>query len=85
MLARPVYHLGTERPPRQLAHLDVPLGTGAPLAGGGWVGAAGTGFALLRNDVTWLHRAGDAASTRMRLNDGVTDPSGRFLGGLNGL
>ncbi|KRF22346.1 SMP-30/gluconolactonase/LRE family protein [Phycicoccus sp. Soil802] len=76
-----LFHLGTERPPRQLAHLDVPLGAVAPLAGGGWVAAAGTGFALLRNGVTWLHRPGDGASTPVRMNDGVTDPSGRFWAG----
>lgn len=70
-------------PPTVLAALDVPLGAVAPLAGGGWIGAAGTGIALLSEGggLTWLARPEDGAPHRMRMNDGVADPSGRFWAG----
>jgi sugar lactone lactonase YvrE len=66
-----------------LAELDVPLGAVAPLAGGGWIGAAGTGIALLSEGggLTWLARPEDGAPHRMRMNDGVADPRGRFWAG----
>jgi len=70
-------------PPKALVELDVPLGAVAPLAGGGWIGAAGTGIALLSEggELTWLARPEDGAPHRMRMNDGVADPSGRFWAG----
>lgn len=84
--------LGPSGAPKEVAQLDVPLGAVAPLQGGGWVAAAGTGFALLRDGfallrdnvgdgVTWLHRPEDGAATPMRMNDGVADPHGRFWAG----
>ena len=70
-------------PPAVLAELDVPLGAVAPLDGGGWIGAAGTGIALLSGGggLTWLARPEDGAPHRMRMNDGVADPAGRFWAG----
>ncbi|MFC7906906.1 SMP-30/gluconolactonase/LRE family protein [Streptomyces nigra] len=72
-------------PLRTLAELPVPLGAVAPLAGhhGTWVAAAGTGICLLRPDgtVDWLARPEDGAPARMRMNDAVADPFGRFWAG----
>ncbi|MFE0352572.1 SMP-30/gluconolactonase/LRE family protein [Streptomyces nigra] len=72
-------------PLRTLAELPVPLGAVAPLAGhhSTWVAAAGTGICLLRPDgtVDWLARPEDGAPARMRMNDAVADPFGRFWAG----
>jgi sugar lactone lactonase YvrE len=76
-------------PPRVLLELPDPLGAVAPLAGGGWVAATGTGIALIgagagagaAGEVHWLARPEDGAPHRMRMNDGVADPSGRFWAG----
>jgi sugar lactone lactonase YvrE len=65
-------------PPRLLAELGEPLGAVAPLAGGGWIAAAGTGIAVLGDSVEWLARLEDDS---MRMNDGVADPAGRFWAG----
>lgn len=70
--------------PVTLAALDVPLGAVAPVAGGsGWIAAAGTGIALVSGDggVTWLDRPEGGTPVRMRMNDGVADPAGRFWAG----
>jgi sugar lactone lactonase YvrE len=66
-----------------LAALDVPLGAVAPRPGGGWLAAAGTGFAVLDADgaVEWLARPEDGAPVGMRMNDAVADPAGRFWAG----
>jgi sugar lactone lactonase YvrE len=66
-----------------LAELDEPLGAVAPRAGGGWLAAAGPGFALLSVDggVEWLARPEDGAPVAMRMNDAVADPAGRFWAG----
>ncbi|HEX4357715.1 MAG TPA: SMP-30/gluconolactonase/LRE family protein [Pseudonocardia sp.] len=74
---------GLAGPPKVLVELEVPVGAVAPLAGGGWIGAAGTGIALLSEagELTWLARPEDGAPHRMRMNDGVADPSGRFWAG----
>jgi sugar lactone lactonase YvrE len=66
-----------------LVELDEPLGAVAPLVGGGWLAAAGPGFALLGADggVEWLARPEDAAAVGMRMNDAVADPAGRFWAG----
>jgi sugar lactone lactonase YvrE len=63
--------------------LDEPLGAVAPLAGGGWIAAAGTGIAVLRpgEALEWLARPEDGATPRMRMNDGAADPHGRFWAG----
>ncbi|WP_431929679.1 SMP-30/gluconolactonase/LRE family protein [Amycolatopsis tucumanensis] len=61
-----------------LVSLDEPLGAVAPLAGGGWIAAAGRGMAVLDGGVRWLARPVDAS---MRMNDGVADASGRFWAG----
>ena len=61
LLAGRLFYLGPNQAPKQLAHLDVPLGAVAPLRGRGWVAAAGTGFAVLKDGVTWLHRPEDLA------------------------
>ncbi|HEX4249039.1 MAG TPA: SMP-30/gluconolactonase/LRE family protein [Pseudonocardia sp.] len=75
---------GLDAPPHVLVELDVPLGAVAPLAGGGWIAAAGTGIAVLPEsggELTWLARPEDGAPHRMRMNDGVADPAGRFWAG----
>ncbi|WP_210593429.1 SMP-30/gluconolactonase/LRE family protein [Streptomyces sp. GESEQ-35] len=72
-------------PLHTVAQLPVPLGAVAPVAGQSstWIAAAGTGICLLRPDgtVSWLARPEDDAGPRMRMNDGVADPSGRFWAG----
>lgn len=72
-------------PLHTVARLPVPLGAVAPLAGhsGTWIAAAGTGICLLRSDGTldWLARPEENARTRMRMNDAVADPFGRFWAG----
>lgn len=71
-----------DAPARVLARLAEPLGAVAPLAGGGWIAAAGTGIAVLGNGaVRWLGRPEDDATTPMRMNDGAADPHGRFWAG----
>jgi sugar lactone lactonase YvrE len=66
----------------EILKLDVPLGAVAPKAGGGWIAAAGTGIALLEDgDVTWIARPEAHAPVAMRMNDGATDPHGRFWAG----
>lgn len=74
-----LYELGSSGPNR-LVHLDIPLGTAAPVAGGGWIVAAGPGIALLSPDgaLTWLDHLEPSTS---RMNDGVCDPQGRFWAG----
>ncbi|MFI9761538.1 SMP-30/gluconolactonase/LRE family protein [Streptomyces sp. NPDC051963] len=75
-------------PLHTVAQLPVPLGAVAPVAGqaGTWIAAAGTGICLLRADgtVSWLARPEDDSTGRMRMNDGVADPSGRFWAGSMG-
>ena len=72
-------------PLRTLARLPFPLGAVAPLAGhsGTWIAAAGTGICLLHSDgtVDWLARPEENARTRMRMNDAVAGPFGRFWAG----
>jgi sugar lactone lactonase YvrE len=79
-------------PPRVLLELADPLGAVAPMAGGGWIAATGTGIAVLgagagvgagdaQGGVRWVARPEDGAPHRMRMNDGVADPSGRFWAG----
>lgn len=65
------------------ADLDVPLGAVAPTTDGGWLAAAGTGFAVIRADggVSWLATPLTSTATAMRTNDGVADPQGRFWAG----
>jgi sugar lactone lactonase YvrE len=62
--------------------IDGPLGAVAPATGGGWVVAAGPGFARLAEDGTldWLARP-DAGRPEVRMNDGACDPAGRFWAG----
>jgi len=55
----------------------------APRRSGGFVGAFESGFAFLSADareISWLHRP-ETALPDNRLNDGGTDPRGRFLAG----
>ncbi|MGW5463602.1 SMP-30/gluconolactonase/LRE family protein [Streptomyces sp. NPDC003996] len=72
-------------PLQTLAQLPVPLGAVAPVAGhpGTWIAAAGTGICLLHPDGTTsrLARPEDKPGPRMRMNDAVADPSGRFWAG----
>lgn len=56
--------------------LPMPLGAVAPRRSGGWIAAAGHGVAVLDGGLHWLARFGD--EQRMRVNDGGTDPAGRF-------
>jgi L-arabinonolactonase len=55
----------------------------APRKAGGFVGTFESGFAFLSEDakmISWLHRP-ETKLTDNRLNDGGTDPRGRFLAG----
>jgi sugar lactone lactonase YvrE len=62
--------------------VGMPLGAAVPRSGGGWLLAAGTGFATLDTDGTVTPRSGDLADTSMiRMNDGKCDPAGRFWAG----
>jgi sugar lactone lactonase YvrE len=64
---------------RELLQLDDPLGAAAPTDDGGWIIAAGLGVAVSYDaSVSWLGRPEAEASTAMRMNDGATDPAGRF-------
>lgn len=69
--------------PVLLTQLDVPLGAAAPYDDGGWLVAAGTGFASVLPDgrVHWIANPVAESSTPMRMNDGVADPRGRFWAG----
>jgi len=61
--------------------VGVPLGAVAPAAAGGWVLAAGRGFAHLGADGT-LTPLGDVEPEGNRMNDGTCDPlGGRFWAG----
>jgi len=62
--------------------LDGPLGAVAPAQVGGWIAAAGPGFAHLDVDgsVTRLIQP-DAERPELRMNDGACDPQGRFWAG----
>jgi sugar lactone lactonase YvrE len=69
---------------RELAHLDVPLGAVAPLSHepGGWLAAAGTGFAVLRaGRPQWVDKPEDAHVGKRRMNDAAVDAAGRFWAG----
>jgi sugar lactone lactonase YvrE len=70
-----VEHLGT------LA-IGEPLGAVALAQDGGWVVAAGHGFARLEPDgaLTWLARPEDGRP-ELRMNDGACDPTGCFWAG----
>lgn len=59
-----------------------PLGAVAPARDGGWVVAAGSGFARLARDGTldWISRP-EAERPELRMNDGACDPHGRFWAG----
>jgi sugar lactone lactonase YvrE len=81
LLQGQLFHVGSTGSPTALAQLDVPLGAVAPCDGGGWLAAAGTGIALVREGLTWLHQPEVGAATPMRMNDGVVDPHGRFWAG----
>jgi len=63
--------------------IDRHLGAVAPVAGGGWVVAAGTGFGLLGEDgvLVELEQPEAGADGRTRMNDGACDPQGRFWAG----
>jgi sugar lactone lactonase YvrE len=65
----------------------IPLSEGltafSPRKSGGFVGTFESGFAFFSDDareISWLHRP-EAAFNDNRLNDGGTDPKGRFLAG----
>jgi sugar lactone lactonase YvrE len=62
--------------------IDGPLGAVAPAASGGWVVAAGPGFARLAENgaLEWLAQP-DAERPEVRMNDGACDPAGRFWAG----
>jgi sugar lactone lactonase YvrE len=62
--------------------VDVPLGAVAPAEDGGWVVAAGAGFARLREDgsLSWLSQP-EGEQPGLRMNDGACDPAGRFWAG----
>ncbi|MGQ5635740.1 MULTISPECIES: SMP-30/gluconolactonase/LRE family protein [unclassified Streptomyces] len=72
-------------PLHTIARLQAPLGAVAPVAGhpGTWIAAAGTGICLLHPDGTtrWTARPEDRPGPRMRMNDAVADPTGRFWAG----
>jgi len=59
-----------------------PLGAAVPRTAGGWVLAAGTGFASLDEDGTVTPLTEDLADpSGIRMNDGKCDPAGRFWAG----
>jgi sugar lactone lactonase YvrE len=62
--------------------LGCPLGAVAPVEGGGWIVAAGPGFARLSPDgeLTWIAKPA-AGQPELRMNDGACDPAGRFWAG----
>ncbi|MEU9469333.1 SMP-30/gluconolactonase/LRE family protein [Streptomyces avermitilis] len=72
-------------PLQQLAHLPVPLGAVAPVAGapGTWIAAAGSGICLIdaHGATRWLAQPEADAARPMRMNDATADPSGRFWAG----
>jgi sugar lactone lactonase YvrE len=70
-----IEHLGT-------LEIGEPLGAAAVAEDGGWVVAAGPGFARLEPDgaLTWVARPEDGRP-ELRMNDGACDPSGRFWAG----
>jgi sugar lactone lactonase YvrE len=59
-----------------------PLGAVAPTRDGGWLVAAGAGFARLTEDgaLTWIAQPA-AGQPGLRMNDGACDPAGRFWAG----
>ncbi|HEX8346774.1 MAG TPA: SMP-30/gluconolactonase/LRE family protein [Actinoplanes sp.] len=68
-------------PLTELAKLDEPLATVAPVAGAPdtWLAATGTGFALLKDGTAEPLVSPEAVTTKAwRMNDGVADPAGRF-------
>lgn len=67
---------------RTLQH-DAPIGAAAPRRNGGWIVAAGSGFARVsvEGDVTPFADAEPGSAGRLRMNDGKCDPRGRFLAG----
>jgi sugar lactone lactonase YvrE len=58
------------------------LGAVAPARDGGWVVAAGSGFARLADDggLAWITQP-EAGRPGLRMNDGACDPNGRFWAG----
>jgi sugar lactone lactonase YvrE len=63
--------------------VDMPVGAAAPVAGGGWLLAAGTGFHHLAEDgtVMLIVEAEPGRAERVRMNDALCDPRGRMLAG----
>lgn len=70
-----VRHLGT-------LEIGVALGAVSPAESGGWILAAGLGFAHADHDgrLTWLAEP-EAGRPDLRMNDGACDPRGRFWAG----
>lgn len=62
--------------------LGWPLGAVAPAEDGGWIVAAGPGFARLAADggLSWVAQPA-AGQPGLRMNDGACDPGGRFWAG----
>lgn len=69
--------------PTLLTQLDVPLGAASPDDDGGWLVAAGTGFASVEPDgrVHWIANPVADGPMPMRMNDGAADPRGTFWAG----
>jgi sugar lactone lactonase YvrE len=62
--------------------LPCPVGMIAPIEGDeGWLLGAGRGFVHLAPDGTHWSVAGDVSAPGTRMNDGASDPQGRFWGG----
>lgn len=61
-----------------------PLGAAVPAAGGGWMLAAGAGFAHLSGDGRLTETVTVADAGRVRMNDAKCDPGGRFWAGTMG-
>jgi sugar lactone lactonase YvrE len=61
--------------------VDVPLGAALPLAGDGWLLAAGTGFAHLDGTVELLAQPEAPRRATVRMNDAACDPAGRAWAG----
>jgi sugar lactone lactonase YvrE len=66
----------------QSVAIDRHVGAVAPVAGGGYVLAAGSGFLLLNEDGSTRELAQpEAGRADVRMNDGACDPEGRFWAG----
>jgi sugar lactone lactonase YvrE len=74
-----VHQMAKNKVDQVITRFEEPVGAIAPRIGGGFIAAAGLGFAAVEPDlsVTWIASVGLGD----RMNDGKCDPAGRFLAG----